>query len=71
MEIFVGLYMRPRLSPLLSLKCEAERVKTELFGCLRLVLGFLVFVVLLKNCAVLHVFSFGYLQVGASALVRK
>lgn len=63
--------MRPRLSPLLSLKSEAEQVKTEFFGYLSLVLGFLVFAVLLKNYAVLHVFSFGYLQVAASALVRK
>jgi hypothetical protein len=40
MEIFVGLYMRPRLSPWLSLKRERKRAKMRFFGFFRLALGF-------------------------------
>jgi hypothetical protein len=49
MEIFDGLYMRSRLSPSLSLKPEVEKVKTRLFSCFRLILGFFIFALLTKN----------------------
>jgi hypothetical protein len=49
MEIFAGTYMRSRLSPLLSLKPEVEKVKIRLFGCFRLIFSFLIFALLTKN----------------------
>jgi hypothetical protein len=43
MEILVGFYMRPRLSPWLGLKRGAKRLKMGLFSFFRLVFGFLIF----------------------------
>ena len=49
MEIFDGLYMESRLSPLFSLKPEVEKVKIRLFGCLGLIFGFFIFALLVKS----------------------
>lgn len=42
MEIFSSIYVKPRLSPSLSLKREVKGVKMGFFGFFRLVFGFLV-----------------------------
>jgi len=49
MEIFDGLYMRSRPSPLFSLKPKVEKDKTRRFGCFRLIFGFLISWLLTKS----------------------
>jgi hypothetical protein len=49
MEIFGGLYMRSRLSPWVSFKAEVKTGKTGLFSCLKLIYGFLIFALQIKN----------------------
>ncbi len=67
MEFFDGLYMRSRLSPWLSLCAEAETLKISRFNCLRLIHGFLIFALLVKQQGFSGVHRFDYVQ--ASGLV--
>jgi hypothetical protein len=71
MEIFDGLYMESRLSPLFSLKPEVEKVKMRLFGCFRLIFGFFIFVLLVKTGWFLHDFRFDFVQVNSLRFAYK
>jgi hypothetical protein len=71
MEIFGGLYMRSRLSPLFSLKPEVEKGKTRLFGCFRLIFSFLTFALLTKNWVIFTVFNFDFVQVNSLTFAQK
>lgn len=54
MEIFVGLYMKPRLSPLFSLKSKVEKAKIRFFSCFKLIFGFFISLFHVKKGVVLE-----------------
>jgi hypothetical protein len=71
MEFFDGLYMESRLSPLFSPKPEVEKVKIRLFGCFRLIFGFFIFVLLVKNRLFFAWFRFDFVQVNSLLFAQK
>jgi len=71
MEIIDSVYMESRLSPLFSLKPEVKKVKIRLFGCFRLIFGFFIFALVVKNRMVLHGFRFDFVQVNSLRFAHK
>ena len=71
MEIFGGLYMRSRLSPLFSPKTEVEKAKIRRFSCFRLIFSFFILALLAKNGVVFTRFRFDFVQVNSLVFAQK